>query len=194
MDAVRYWVTLIALVSLPPGIFLWFLIHPFGHLWRRLPPWATYGALTLATFLMMAGVFLLRGPLLERDFGTSYLTISLGAVAVGLGSLITLKRKRYLTMAILSGLPQISAGRYPGTLLQEGIYGKIRHPRYIEITLWVLGYALFGNHLSLYIAFALTIPSLLLIVEMEERELSQRFGDAWRDYAQRVPRFIPRKR
>jgi protein-S-isoprenylcysteine O-methyltransferase Ste14 len=194
LDSVRYWVTLLVLISLPPSIFLWFLIHPFGGFWRRLSPWVTYSILGAITGLMMWGGYLLKEPLMAFDFGTNSFTIFLGVVAWILGSVIALKRRRYLTAAILSGLPQVSANRYPGALLQDGIYGTIRHPRYVEVVLWVLGYALFGNYLSLYIGFLLTIPSLLVVVELEERELNQRFGEAWEEYAGRVPRFVPRRR
>ena len=193
MDSIRYWVTLLVLMSLPPSIFLWLLIHPFGGFWRRFSPWVTYSILGAATGLMMWGVYLLKEPLMASDFGTNYVTIFFGVVAWILGSIIALKRRRHLTAAVLSGLPQVSAGRYPGTLLQEGIYGTLRHPRYVEVLLWVLGYALFGNYLSLYLGFLLTIPSLLFVVELEERELNQRFGDAWEEYARRVPRFVPRR-
>ena len=194
MDSIRYWVTLLVLMSLPPSIFLWFLIHPFGGFWRRFSPWFTYGALGVVTGLMMWCIYLLRDPLMASDFGTNRFTILAGVVAWILGSIIALKRRRFLTAAILSGLPQVSARSYPGTLLQEGIYSRIRHPRYVEVLLWVLGYALFGNYLSLYIGFLLTIPSLLLVVELEERELNRRFGEAWEEYARRVPRFVPRRR
>ena len=191
MNAVRYYFALITLMSLAPAIFLWFLIHPFGAFWRRLGPWVTYTVMGLATAAFMAPVFLFRAQLLAVDFGTSYGTIALGLMAVALGSVIAVKRKRYLTFKILSGLPQVSAQQYPGILLTQGIYGTVRHPRYIEVVFWVLGYALFANFLALYVGFLLTVPGLFLIVLLEERELVQRFGDEWRDYAARVPRFIP---
>ncbi len=193
MNAVRYYFALITLMSLAPAIFLWFLIHPFGAFWRRLGPWVTYTLMGLATAAFMAPIFLLRAQLLAVDFGTSYGTMALGLIAVALGSVIAVKRKRYLTFKILSGLPQVSAQQYPGILLTQGIYGIVRHPRYIEVVLWVLGYALFANFLALYVGFLLTIPGLFLIVLMEERELEERFGDEWRDYAARVPRFIPER-
>jgi protein-S-isoprenylcysteine O-methyltransferase Ste14 len=126
------------------------------------------------------------------DLGTSYIMLALGLLAMGLGTLIALQRRKYLTFRILSGLPQVSAQEYPGTLLTQGVYGKIRHPRYVEVTLWVLGYALISNYLVMYLATLLTVPSLLLIVAMEERELEERFGEEWRVYRDRVPRFIPR--
>jgi hypothetical protein len=192
MNAVRYYFALITLMSLAPAVLLWFFIHPFGAFWRRLSPWTTYTAMGLVTAVLMFLVFLPRDRLLAVDFGTNYGTMALALVALALGSVIAVKRKRHLTFKILSGLPQLSAQQYPGVLLTEGIYGTVRHPRYIEVALWVLGYALFANFLALYVGFLLTIPGLLLIVLLEERELEERFGDEWRDYAARVPRFVPR--
>jgi len=194
MDIFRYVLALVILMSLAPAVLLWFLIHPFGAAWRRLGTWASYSILMGFTALSMAGVFVMRKPLLATDWGTNYLTLALGLVAMALGTLIALKRKRHLTFSILSGLPQISAKVYPGKLLTEGIYGRIRHPRYVEVVLWVLGYALVANYPSLYAAALLTPPSLLLIVFLEERELEERFGEDWRAYKARVPRFVPKIR
>jgi protein-S-isoprenylcysteine O-methyltransferase Ste14 len=191
MDTLRYVVALVVLMSLVPGIFLWFLIHPFGAFWRGMRPWISYLILTGVTVLLMAGVFFVRRPFLTADWGTNYVNMALGAVAMVIGTLIALKRKRHLTFSILSGLPQLSAERYPGKLLTEGIYGRIRHPRYVEVALWVIGYALATNFPSLYVAALLTIPALLLIVVLEERELEVRFGEEWRAYKARVPRFFP---
>ena len=192
MDTFRYVMALIVIMSLVPAVLLWFLIHPFGAFWRRLPPGITYLILGVVTALMMGGVYRARGTLMVGDLGTSYATLALGLVAMGLGTLIALQRRKHLTYRILSGLPQVSAQQYPGTLLTQGIYGKIRHPRYVEVTLWVLGYALITNYLAMYLATLLTVPSLLLIVAMEERELEERFGEEWRAYRDSVPRFIPK--
>ncbi len=193
MNAVRYYLALIILMSLVPAVSLWFVIHPLGAFWRRLNPRITYSVMGILTVASMVPVFLFRGRLLAVDFGTNYGTMSLAMVAVVLGSIIAVKRKRHLTFKILAGLPQLSAEHYPGVLLTEGIYGTVRNPRYIEVALWVLGYALFSNFLALYLGFILTIAGLLLIVCLEEKELEERFGDEWRDYAARVPRFVPKR-
>ena len=71
------------------------------------------------------------------------------------------------------------------------MYSRIRHPRYVEIVLGSLAYALFANDLGAYIMAFLTIPGLHAIVLLEERELVERFGQEYRDYALRVPRYIP---
>ena len=96
-----------------------------------------------------------------------------------------------LTKRILAGIPELSADD-PGVLLQEGIYARIRHPRYIELLFWILGYALISNYLGTYVLFAITVPAIYLIVLMEEKELRDRFGEEYREYCRRVPRFIPR--
>ncbi len=194
MNAARYWVALVTTMSLVPAIGLWFLIHPFAPFWRRRRLWVTWLALGAGTVAFMAPVFLLRHRLLAVDLGTNPVTVALAVVALVLGGAMALKRRRLLTYRILVGLPEISAEAYPGKLLTEGIYRKIRHPRYVEVALWVLAYALFANYLALYVASLLTVPALLLIVAMEERELEERFGEEWRSYAATTPRFLPRRR
>jgi protein-S-isoprenylcysteine O-methyltransferase Ste14 len=192
VDTARYIVTITLAVSMPPAVLLWFAIHPFTRFWRRLGLWWTYSILSIPTFLLMAWVIVERDRIMAVDYGTSYWTIALAGVAVAVGGAIAFKRKKYLTFAILSGAPQLSQKRYPGVLLKEGIYGTIRHPRYVEVTLFVLAYALFGNYLAGYVISLGTVVSLYLVVLMEERELLERFGQEYEEYSKRVPRFIPR--
>jgi protein-S-isoprenylcysteine O-methyltransferase Ste14 len=77
-------------------------------------------------------------------------------------------------------------------LLTQGIYSRIRHPRYVETVLWVLGYALFTNYLALYLTFLFLLLIIHVIVLLEEKELKERFGPAYEEYCRRVPRYIPK--
>ncbi len=192
MNSVRYFIALITLISLAPGILLWFVIHPFARFWRKLGPVWTYAVLSLPMALLMVGAFLARKRLLAVDFGTSPPLITLSVLTIAVGSCMAVKRRKLLTHGILVGLPEVSQRRYPGKLLTEGIYARIRHPRYIEALLWTLGYALFANYLAVYIGFLLAVPALYLVVLLEERELRDRFGAEYEEYCRRVPRFIPR--
>ena len=194
MNTSRYLIAFLVVASMPPAVLLWFLVHPLGSLWRRLGPWVGYSILAMVTAVMMGMAFSYRRFLLGVDFGTRWACVILACPAIGGALAIALKRRRHLTPAILSGLPQLSQKHYPGVLLREGIYARIRHPRYVEVTLWVLGYALFANFLASYLVAALTPAVLYLIVLLEERELAQRFGKEWEEYARDVPRFVPRRR
>jgi protein-S-isoprenylcysteine O-methyltransferase Ste14 len=206
MDTARHVIALMILVGFPVGILLWFFIHPFAAFWRRLGPVWTYVIVSVPGIAVATGMVLVRGRLLAVEFGTSTPLIGLAAVcaAGGLilalkrrvcaagGLILALKRRRYLTPSILSGIPEISEKSYPGKLLTEGIYAKIRHPRYLEAVLFSLGYALIANYLAVYVLVILIVPALYLVVLLEERELRQRFGAEYEEYCRRVPRFLPR--
>jgi len=192
MDTVRYVLAVIVLVAWPVGVILWIFIHPFARFWRRLGWKWTYAVVSVPAGGLGVALFLLRDRVLAVDYGMSYPLTALGVVCVCIGGAISRARRRHLTMAILAGLPELSADREQ-RLLTEGIYGRIRHPRYVEALLFVLGYALISNYLAVYVAVALSVPALLVVVALEERELRDRFGSEHEEYCRRVPRFIPRK-
>jgi protein-S-isoprenylcysteine O-methyltransferase Ste14 len=192
VEGLRFGLALVVLLGLPGGVLLWLFIHPFAAQWRRIGAAWTYAILLIPVTVVDVVVFRARGWLLAVDYGTHVGLIALGALcALGAG-LIAAKRRRLLTLAVLAGLPELSPERYPPRLLTEGIYGRIRHPRYVELALWVLAYACVANYLATWIAFALLIPAMYLVVVLEERELRERFGDEYEAYAEQVPRFIPR--
>jgi protein-S-isoprenylcysteine O-methyltransferase Ste14 len=194
MDTARRIVALLLLLALPSSLLLWLVIHPAARFWRRLGAGWTYGLLALPCAGLMASTWIERQRLLGRDLGTSWPLVGAAGVCAVLAMAIARKRGRLLTFGVLAGLPELSGDRYPGRLLTDGIYARIRHPRYVEVVAGVLAYALFANHVGTYVLWVLLLPTLLLVVRLEERELSERFGAAWDDYARQVPRFVPRRR
>ena len=78
--------------------------------------------------------------------------------------------------------------------MTDGIYGKIQHPRYVEIQLGFIGYALITNFQGVYIMTIILILNLYFIVLLEEKELINRFGDVYAKYSKSVPRFIPKQK
>jgi protein-S-isoprenylcysteine O-methyltransferase Ste14 len=142
----------------------------------------------------MVGLFLVRKPVLAVEFGTRYPLIVLGVTCLAAATTIFLKLKKHLTLRIQVGLPELSPDQSPGKLLTEGIYARMRHPRYVELVLALLGYALITNYLATYALFALCLPGFYLVVLLEERELRERFGEEYEEYCRRVPRFVPRFR
>lgn len=193
MDTARHALALLVLLTYPPAVLLWLAIHPWAHRWRRIGARGTYLVLSVPMLGLVAGLFAWRATLLGRDLGTSWLLVALALTCLVVAGAIARQRIKHLGFSTLSGKPELSQAAYPGRLLTEGIYARLRHPRYVEVTLWTLGYALFANHGGVYLLWLLSLPTLHLVVLLEERELRQRFGAAYDAYARRVPRYLPKR-
>lgn len=191
MDAVRHWLAVILVVSYPPGVAYWYVVHPFAHWWRRLGARASLWVLLPLLGIAVWAGFQVREVLIGRDLGFSWITVVLG-VALYLASLgVERACRRFLRLSVLAGVPELSKEE-PGRILNEGIYSRIRHPRYLGVLLGTGGWALLANHAGAYLVTALASLSLFGVVLLEERELRARFGQAYVDYSARVPRFLPR--
>lgn len=194
MNTARYVLALLLVLTMVPAVLLWFIVHPFVRFWRKLGPVWTWVVLVPLFGVQIWGLASVRHSLLAVEYGTNGWLIALAVPFAVAGTVVAVKRRKYLTTRILIGVPELSAEGKQGKLLDEGIYGRIRHPRYVEIVLFVVAYALFANYLAGYATLAMTVIALYLVVLLEERELRDRFGDAYADYCLKVPRFLPRSR
>lgn len=194
MDRVRLFLAYAAWFLLPPALVFWFVLHPLVTLWRKVGPGVTYAVLTVIMFATGFAMYLVRHLVPPTDLGFEPLYAVLGGAFLVGGYAIAWQRRKQLTKRILVGLPELAPQGAPSKLLVEGIYAHIRHPRYVEFTLILTGSCLIANYAAAYWILAATVVGLYLIVLLEERELVARFGDEYRRYAERVPRFLPRKR
>ena len=193
MESLRYYVALLAWVTVPPAIAFWLWIHPLAHVWRRLGPRVTYWLGLVGMALVGGAIFWYRDSLLRVDYGFSK-PLAVLAIPFALASLgLEVMCRRHLGLAILVGLPEVSPDTHPPRLLTKGIYARVRHPRYLGFILALIAMALFANHLSLYLLLFTGLPAIYLLVVVEERELRQRFGAAYEDYCRQVPRLVPRR-
>ncbi len=192
LDAIRYYLALVVLVSFVPLLSFWFLIHPFVHAWRRLGPWVAYAAALGVMVLIGAGLFALRGSLLAVEFGTVPALWPPAAVAYLAAIVLDVLCRRQLSIGTLIGLPELVSERAPGRLLTEGIYARVRHPRYTAGGLGLLALACFTNYLAVYGLLVVYLPAIYAITVFEERELAERFGAAYERYRESGPRFLPR--
>jgi protein-S-isoprenylcysteine O-methyltransferase Ste14 len=194
MDTFRYWFAVILVVWLPPAVIWWYIVHPFIGFWRR---FGARGALVANIVIALAiawGLWSLRGLLVGRDLGTHWLLTGIGIALVALAVVMGSFRRRQLPTKILSGLPEMQADGRGGRLLTEGVYARVRHPRYLEVAAAVFGYAALANYTGGWLVAAAVVPALHLVVLLEERELARRFGAEFEAYRARVPRYLPRRR
>ncbi len=77
-------------------------------------------------------------------------------------------------------------------LVTSGIRAHIRHPVYLghlcEMLAWSVG-------TGLAVCYGLTAFALVtgaIMIRLEDRELEQRFGEAYREYRRKVPAVLPR--
>jgi len=192
MDTFRHVLTLLMLMFMPGAVLFWFLVHPFVRIWRRLGLRRAMAINYTLLAAFAAGVFLLRKTLLAVDFGTNPVLIAIAVPILAASIVLRRKISRHLRFRTLGGLPEMAPDRYPQELLTEGIYSRVRHPRYVEVLLVMASLALVANNLAAYVNWIVAIPSVLLLVRVEERELRDRFGAEYDEYCARVPRFLPR--
>ncbi len=102
-----------------------------------------------------------------------------------------------LTTAIVA---QITLKRfYSGTLViredhqlvTHGIYRFTRHPVYLGVIIAIIGLPVFASSLYGLLTMAALIPIFLNRIRMEERLLTEEFGDAYRTYKETTSKLIP---
>lgn len=194
MDTAAYWLALVTLVTVPPFMLVWLVIHPLARFWRRVGPVRAYASLGLFIFPLVWILYSFRASLMKVHYGVNWLLVIPAVQILAISMIMGLIRRKHLRPSILFGLPEIRGEDGPEKLLTEGIYSLIRHPRYVEVWLALLAIALFTNYLAVYVLVVLFLPLIWIVVLLEERELRDRFGEQYVRYCARVPRFLPGRR
>lgn len=190
MDTVRYSLALLTLVTFIPGILFWPFAHGLVRSWRQLGLALSYTVLGAILIAIGTGVFVLRQTLLAVEFGPPGWLGWPALLCFVAAVVVEVQCRKHLTLRTLVGIPELSST--PTPLLDQGIYARLRHPRYVVVILSVFALALFTNYLAVYLLCPLAGVVLYGITLMEERELIERFGEAYEQYQQRVPRFVPK--
>ncbi|MGQ9550880.1 MAG: methyltransferase family protein [Candidatus Bathycorpusculaceae bacterium] len=76
-------------------------------------------------------------------------------------------------------------------LLTKGLYAATRHPQYLGIYMWTLGFAILGWRLINYFMWLTLCYSYILLAEHEEVELTRVWGQEYVQYKDKVPFIIP---
>jgi protein-S-isoprenylcysteine O-methyltransferase Ste14 len=79
-------------------------------------------------------------------------------------------------------------------LVVRGPYQYIRHPLYSFGVLFFVGLMLMTANVLIVLFGATALTMLLVRTPNEETKLVEKFGDAYREYMARTPRFLPKVR
>lgn len=174
----------------PAVPLFWIPVHCVPGLFRKLGiltylvPAFTWGPVAYLIYYFREFLLAYTAP-----FPTS-ITIFGGLVLV-CGILLQAWTGRLLSLGGLAGMPEIFS-RIQGRLRKDGPYAVVRHPTYVSHTLMFLGVFLMTGVLSVgVITFLDIIVINVIVIPLEDRELIERFGDAYREYKKKVPAFFP---
>lgn len=100
---------------------------------------------------------------------------------------------------VFSGATMVAEGwriihqvRNTGELATDGVYARVRHPQYTGLFLIVFGEGIVHwPTIVSVLAFPVIVVAYTVLARKEERQMLEEFGDAYREYQQRVPMFIP---
>ena len=162
-----------------------------------IPRWAL---LALATLVWLVAIPLVHGvvpwalSLLGPRYGWTYggpaawNLLGLVPVTTGAGGLLWLM---VLGFTHAAELPErVELDWSPKLLLTRGPYAFSRNPMYLaELALWFGWATLYGSVIVL-VGFLLLCLVVGVLAPREERALEAKFGDTYREYNSRVPRWL----
>lgn len=94
-----------------------------------------------------------------------------------------------------SAVIQLLIGFPQGKLVTNGAYGIVRNPIYSSAALFILpAVALFTQTWVYFVPSIFLITGVLIFIGKEERQLTEVFGDVYRNYTARVDRVVPFKK
>ena len=76
-------------------------------------------------------------------------------------------------------------------LAKTGLYARMRHPQYVGFVLIMFGFLLQWPTLLTVVMFPILVFMYGYLARKEEADMELQFGDEYRRYAARTPRFVP---
>lgn len=95
-------------------------------------------------------------------------------------------------MLIAAAWRVLHAAQQAGLIATTGPYAYVRHPQYTGFILVMFGFLLQWPTLLTLAMFPVLVWMYARLARAEERDAIAAFGDAYRQYAARVPAFLPR--
>jgi protein-S-isoprenylcysteine O-methyltransferase Ste14 len=114
-------------------------------------------------------------------------------LGVGVGIVCTILIY-WLFSSIGSGITPTSATRKKHTLVTSGPYRWVRHPLYTIGSAMFISFGMMADNWFIAALGVLTFILMAIRTPKEEANLTEKFGNEYRDYMKRTGRFLPRLR
>lgn len=155
----------------------------------RTKNWFLAAQLLLSFLLLLAVIGISLTIEGEAVFSKSTFSNYLAYLFATLGTILSFKAIKVLSLKKMIGIEPSEGFQ---KLIQYDLYDRIRHPFYTGILLLFLGYFLFSGSISSAVhllAFFLAMP---LLIMLEEKNLSEQFGEKFETYRSKVSPILPR--
>lgn len=150
--------------------------------WIFLVPLLALIAVRVATAAAAARLGRPSPSFLDRPLPAALLTLA-GLLLVGLGLVVRVLARGW------------KAENSRGRLVTSGLYAYVRHPLYAASFSIGLGLCLILGDPVVLVVYLLLFGGVHgLVIQGEERWMARHWGEEYRRYAARVPRFLPRPR
>lgn len=146
------------------------------------PPMIFVGAFLLALLIDRTGA---RIRIVPHEFakalGYAGVLVALGGVAFAAWGMLTFARAHTAIIPV-----------HPAShLVQQGPYRVTRNPMYLGMSAVYVGASMmFNSAWTLAMLLVVIVVMRRFVIRREERYLTSEFGDEYRDYCERVPRWI----
>ena len=92
----------------------------------------------------------------------------------------------------LGGLPEVQGGNREQRLVTDGIRSRVRHPVYLAHLCEMLAWSVGTGLAACWGLTAFAVMTGTAMIQMEDAELEERFGDSYRAYRSSVPAVLPK--
>jgi len=95
-------------------------------------------------------------------------------------------------IALANAWSALHAAQRTGRMASKGLYGYVRHPQYAAFILIMAGFLLQWPTIPTLLMFPVLVYMYVRLAKREEQESLSAFGEGYRAYMSRTPRFIPK--
>lgn len=162
-----------------------FAIHGLIFLVGLWPFWEPWIGLTTKSTWLILSADLARGGWLGFEPATTVLLV-VAIVFAALGAWLRVWGAAYVGSGVVA-----SPGMHGDVLLADGPYRRTRNPLYLGLLLHTVAVALLMPPAGAVFAIAAVWIMQVRLALAEEPFLLKRFGEAYRIYEAKVPRFLP---
>ncbi len=183
------------MVMMWPFIPMLFIeVHFAVNFWRRLGVW-TYFVVLLEWLPVAFVLYLLRDSILyyEVVLGTPFLV--LGIILIAAGFVLHAWTAKLIGLKATIGYIELKPNNQSGEqgLIMSGPFSVVRHPSYWAHTAIIIGIFLITGIIAVGVIAIIDLAiTYLVTTTLEDQELVERFGNQYREYQKKVPKFFPK--